>query len=346
MEAPRHVEIQVLADHHGNVVHLFERECSLQRRHQKVIEESPSPVLTPALRARMGDAAVAAARAAGYRNAGTVEFLVEGAGDAARFYFLEMNTRLQVEHPVTEAIAGLDLVQAQLHVAAGERLPWEQASLTQRGHAIECRVYAEDPADDFLPQSGPLTVYREPRAPGVRIDSGVLEGGDVSVHYDPLLAKVIAHAETRSAAIARAMAALRDFPVLGIRTNVPYLRAVLAHPAFVRGEVDTRFLERETPGIVAGLGEAAVPGAALAAAAAAYVGQAFRPAGAGATPVDASRVDPLGSPRPWAGHVMSAVRLRAAVDGHERDVSVSTAARSSSDRTLLDRGHSIQLPGA
>jgi 3-methylcrotonyl-CoA carboxylase alpha subunit len=297
MQDPRHVEIQVLADAHGAVVHLFERECSLQRRHQKVIEESPSPAMTPGLRARMSEAAITAARAAGYRNAGTIEFLVEGAGDDGHFYFLEMNTRLQVEHPVTEAVTGLDLVQAQLHVAAGDRLPWTQAGITQRGHAIECRVYAEDPADEFLPQSGPLAIYREPRAPGVRIDSGVVEGDDVPVHYDPLLAKVIVHAESRTAAIARASAALRDFPILGIRTNVPYLRAVLAHPAFVRGEVDTRFLDRETPTIVAGLGTEAVSGVAIAAAAA-YVGQAVRPTEAGAA---ASGSDPWDVPGPWVG---------------------------------------------
>ena len=177
IERPRHVEIQVFGDAHGNVVHLFERECSLQRRHQKVIEESPSPALTPAVRARMGDAAVAAARAAGYRNAGTIEFLLEGSGDAARFYFLEMNTRLQVEHPVTEAVTGVDLVRAQLRVAAGEPLPWTQDQLAQRGHAIECRVYAEDPPHGFLPQAGPLLLYREPSGPGIRVDSGVVEGG-------------------------------------------------------------------------------------------------------------------------------------------------------------------------
>jgi acetyl-CoA carboxylase biotin carboxylase subunit len=301
LEQPRHVEIQVFADSHGEVVHLFERECSLQRRHQKVIEESPSPALTAALRARVGEAAVAAARAVAYRNAGTIEFLVEGTGDDARFYFLEMNTRLQVEHPVTEAVTGLDLVQAQLHVAAGGRLPWSRSDITQRGHAIECRVYAEDPADEFLPQSGPLAIYREPRAPGVRIDSGVIEGGDVSVHYDPLLAKVIVHAENRSAALARASSALRDFPILGIRTNVPYLRAVLAHPAFVAGEVDTRFLDRETPAIVAGLGTGDVPDAAIAAAAAAFVGQASRPGSAGSTSLASSGSDPWDVPGPWVG---------------------------------------------
>jgi acetyl-CoA carboxylase biotin carboxylase subunit len=270
LERPRHVEIQVLADDHGSVLHLFERECSLQRRHQKVIEESPSPALTPALRARMGDAAVAAARAAGYRNAGTLEFLVEGAGDQARFYFLEMNTRLQVEHPVTEAVTGLDLVHAQLRVAAGEPIGWTQEALLQHGHALECRVYAEDTAREFLPQAGPLLRYREPRAPGVRVDSGVMEGGEVSVHYDPMLAKVIVHAETRATAIARAAAALRDFPILGIQTNVPYLLAVLAHPAFVSGDVDTRFLDRETPALVAGIETAPVPDAAFVAAAAEF----------------------------------------------------------------------------
>jgi acetyl-CoA carboxylase biotin carboxylase subunit len=299
VERPRHIEIQVIADGHGNVVHLFERECSLQRRHQKVIEESPSPALTPVLRARMGEAAVAAARAAGYRNAGTIEFLVEGTGDAALFYFLEMNTRLQVEHPVTEAVTGLDLVHAQLRVAAGEPLGWTQASLTQRGHAIECRVYAEDPAQGFLPQAGQLLLYREPRGPGVRVDSGVMEGGEVSVHYDPMLAKVIVQSETRAGAIARASAALRQFPVLGIRTNLAYLRAVLAHPSFVGGEVDTDFLDRETPGLVAVAGDAAVPGGALAAAAAEFLasGEARN---VGPT-ADGHVADPWDDPGPWIG---------------------------------------------
>ena len=173
IQQPRHIEVQIFGDVHGNVVHLFERECSIQRRHQKIVEESPSPALTPAVRAAVTGAAVAAARAAGYVNAGTIEFLLEGDGDNARFYFLEMNTRLQVEHPVTEAVAGVDLVQAQFIVASGGRLPWTQASLTQRGHAIECRIYAEDPAAGFLPQAGKLLVYREPAGPGLRIDSGV-----------------------------------------------------------------------------------------------------------------------------------------------------------------------------
>jgi acetyl/propionyl-CoA carboxylase alpha subunit len=245
LERPRHVEFQILADHHGAVLHLFERECSLQRRHQKVIEESPSPALGPDLRSRMGAAAVALARSAGYRNAGTVEFLVEGSGEHARFYFLEMNTRLQVEHPVTEQVTGLDLVRAQLIVAAGGALPWGQDDITQRGHAIELRIYAEDPLRHDLPQAGPLRLYREPALPGVRIDSGVVEGDDVSVYYDPLLAKLIASAETRDLARRRALAALQRFPILGIRTNVGLLAELLEHPELIGGRVDTGFLTRE-----------------------------------------------------------------------------------------------------
>ncbi|MGH9313536.1 MAG: hypothetical protein ACRD1S_10100, partial [Vicinamibacterales bacterium] len=252
IERPRHVEIQVFADVDGHVVHLFERECSVQRRHQKIVEESPSPAVTPGLRARMGEAAVAAARAAGYRNAGTVEFLVEGAGDAAKFYFLEMNTRLQVEHPVTEAVAGVDLVRAQLDVAGGAPLPWTQAALVQRGHAIECRVYAEDPASGFLPQAGRILLYREPSGPGLRVDSGIAEGSEVTVHYDPLLAKLIASAETRDAAIARATTALRAYPILGIRTNVAFLGAILAHQSFRTGTADTAFVDERLDDLIAG----------------------------------------------------------------------------------------------
>jgi acetyl/propionyl-CoA carboxylase alpha subunit len=216
----------------------------VQRRHQKIIEESPSPGLTPALRDRMTSAAVQAARAVGYRNAGTIEFLVDGSGDDARFYFLEMNTRLQVEHPVTEQVTGLDLVRAQLLVASGEPLPWSEA-VTQRGHAVEARVYAEDPSQGFVPQAGPLLLYREPQRPGLRVDSGVVEGGEVSVHYDPMIAKVIASGETRDVAIARLVAGLRDFPVLGIRTNIPFLLRILEHPRFRSGTVDTGFLDGE-----------------------------------------------------------------------------------------------------
>ena len=243
IERPRHVELQVFGDDHGNVVHLFERECSLQRRHQKVVEESPSPTLAPGVRERMGLAAIAAAKAAGYRNAGTIEFLLEGEGDDARFYFLEMNTRLQVEHPVTEAVTGVDLVRAQLEVAAGAPLPWTQESLRQRGHAIECRIYAEDPSSDFLPQAGPLLLYREPSGPGIRIDTGVVEGDEIGVNYDPMLAKLVAAAETRAAALQRAVAALRAFPILGIRTNIPFLLRVLQHPEVERGATHTAFLD-------------------------------------------------------------------------------------------------------
>jgi 3-methylcrotonyl-CoA carboxylase alpha subunit len=252
VERPRHVEFQVLADHHGQVIHLFERECSIQRRHQKVIEETPSTVVTPVLRRRMGEAAVAVTRAAGYRNAGTIEFLVEGSGDSARFYFLEMNTRLQVEHPVTEEVLDVDLVKAQIAIASGDRLPWAQDALTQRGHAIECRVYAEDPATD-LPQAGPLVLYREPSGPGVRIDSGFSEGDAVDVHYDPMLAKLIAHGETRESARRRALVALRSFPILGLRTNIPLLIELLEHPRFISGELDTHFLDTEGDAIRARL---------------------------------------------------------------------------------------------
>jgi 3-methylcrotonyl-CoA carboxylase alpha subunit len=259
VEQPRHLEIQVLADHDGHVVHLFERECSIQRRHQKVIEESPSPAVSPALRQRMGEAAVAVARAAGYRNAGTVEFLLEGVGDSAQFYFLEMNTRLQVEHPVTEQVTGVDLVRAQIAIAAGHALAWGQSDLSQRGHAIELRVYAEDPATQDLPQAGPLLLYREPSMPGIRIDAGVAEGSEVGIYYDPLLAKLIASGESREAARARALAALRHYAILGIRTNIPLLAELLEHPRFISGSVDTEFLDTESDTVRARLSSTPPP---------------------------------------------------------------------------------------
>lgn len=298
VERPRHVEIQVFADHHGQVVHLFERECSVQRRHQKMIEESPCQALSPGVRARMGEAAVAAARAAGYRNAGTVEFLLDGEGEEARFYFLEMNTRLQVEHPVTEMVVGVDLVQAQLRVAAGEPLPWSQQSLAPRGHAIECRVYAEDPAMDFLPQAGPLLLYREPQGPGIRVDSGVREGTEVTVHYDPMLAKLIVFGETREAARLRALEALGQFVVLGVRTNIPFLRAVLQHSRFVDAQVDTRFLEREGDE-VRGAMPAGVPLAALAAAVAAASSNGK--SGTTTAPDAHAAPDPFATLKGWRG---------------------------------------------
>jgi acetyl/propionyl-CoA carboxylase alpha subunit len=243
---------------------LFERECSAQRRHQKILEESPSPVLAEQLRQEMAGAALAAARAAGYRNAGTIEFLVEGGGPAASFFFLEMNTRLQVEHPVTEEVTGVDLVRAQLDVARGEPLPWTQAELTQRGHAIECRIYAEDPAHDFLPQAGPLLLYREPSGPGVRVDAGVSEGDVVGVNYDPLLAKLIASGETREAARARALAALRAYPILGIRTNIPFLIKLLELDAFRDGRLHTGLIDEHWAELSPA--EPPVPAEALAAA--------------------------------------------------------------------------------
>ena len=255
VDHPRHVEVQIIADDHGHVVHLFERDCSTQRRHQKVIEESPSPAVTPALRARMTEAAVAVARAANYRNAGTIEFLVDLGGsdtaDDAPFYFLEMNTRLQVEHPVTEQVTGLDLVRAQLLVATGEPLPWTQQEVSQRGHAIEARIYAEDPAQGFLPQAGRLTRYREPQRPGVRVDSGVVEGGEVCIYYDPMIAKVIATADTRDLAVARLCAALREFEIAGVRTNRSFLLRILQSAAFRDGAIDTAFLDREGEALAA-----------------------------------------------------------------------------------------------
>ena len=266
IERPRHVEIQVFADAHGNAVHLFERECSAQRRHQKMVEESPCPALAPSVRQAMGAAAVAAARAVGYRNAGTCEFLLEGEGETARFYFLEMNTRLQVEHPVTECVVGVDLVRAQLLVAGGQPLPFTQDRLTQRGHAIECRIYAEDPVQGFIPQAGTILLYREPQGPGIRVDSGVTTGTTVSVYYDPMLAKLIVWGESRDAARRRALTALRDFAVLGIRTNIAFLLQLLEHEQFIAATIDTGFLDREGAAIAAA-SVTELPAAALAAAA-------------------------------------------------------------------------------
>jgi acetyl-CoA carboxylase biotin carboxylase subunit len=236
-----HVEFQIFGDQHGNLIHLFERECSVQRRHQKIIEETPSPLLTPELREKMGKTAVAAAQAVGYYNAGTVEFIVDP--DTLKFYFLEMNTRLQVEHPITELVVGLDLVHWQIRLAAGERFPFAQSHFTQRGHAIECRVYAEDPASGFLPSAGKLLQFSEPRGPGIRVDSGFTAGNEVTHFYDPLLAKLIVSAEDRLSAIQRMQAALKGFIVHGVITNIDFLQAVLSHPDFTNGEVTTRWVE-------------------------------------------------------------------------------------------------------
>jgi 3-methylcrotonyl-CoA carboxylase alpha subunit len=260
---PRHVEVQVLADAHGTTLHVHERECSLQRRHQKVVEESPSLALDAETRQRLCAAGVAAARAASYVNAGTVEFLLDPRG---RFYFLEMNTRLQVEHPVTEAVTGLDLVRLQLEIASGRPLALSQEQLVARGHALECRVYAEDPDNDDLPSPGRVSLCVPPVAPGVRFDAGVETGSQVTVHYDPLLAKLVTHGADRGFAIARMRAALRETVVLGVRTNLARLRSILDHPEFAAGNLHTGFLDEHRQSLSAGT---APPDEALAAVAAA-----------------------------------------------------------------------------
>ena len=241
VENPRHVEFQVLADGSGHTVHLGERECSIQRRHQKIVEETPSPALDPELRQRMGTAAVAVARAAGYVNAGTAEFLLDPRN--GEFYFLEMNARLQVEHPITEAVLGLDMVEWQVRIADGEPLTLQQEEIQPRGHAIECRIYAEDPYRDFVPSTGTLLRWRPPSGPGIRLDSGVAEGQEVSIYYDPMLAKLTAWAPRRDLSLRRMHGALSQFQTLGVVTNIPLLRAVVSHPQFQSGNYDTGFLE-------------------------------------------------------------------------------------------------------
>src|ERR671916_1916869 len=237
VEAPRHVEVQVVGDEHGHVLHLFERECSIQRRHQKVVEEAPSPALDPALRDSICEAAVRFAREAGYTNAGTVEFLLDGED----FFFLEMNARLQVEHPVTELVTGLDLVHLQLAVAAGEPLPLSQEEVSLRGSAIEVRLYAED--ENGLPAGGRLLAFAPAEGPGIRNDAGVETGDEVSLHYDPMLAKLIVYAPDRTSAVRRLRWALRDYAILGVPTNLALLRRVADHPSFAAGETTVRFLE-------------------------------------------------------------------------------------------------------
>lgn len=291
IDRPRHIEIQVLADGHGNVVHLGERECSLQRRHQKVIEEAPSVLLDEATRAAMGEAAVQAARSCGYRGAGTVEFIVPG-GDPSQYYFMEMNTRLQVEHPVTELVTGLDLVEWQLRVAAGERLGLTQDDVRLTGHAIEARLCAEtvsikEGARGFLPSGGTVLRLREPEGEGVRTDSGLSEGTEVGSLYDPMLSKVIAYGPDRATALRRLRAALAGTVTLGVQTNAGFLRRLLAHPAVVAGELDTGLVEREVDGLVA----TDVPEAVYEAAAAVRL-EALRPRGAGWT-------DPFSVPNGW-----------------------------------------------
>ncbi|AWM31795.1 acetyl-CoA carboxylase biotin carboxylase subunit [Hymenobacter nivis] len=242
--SPRHIEIQVLGDEHGNIVHLFERECSIQRRHQKVIEEAPSSVLTPELRAQMGRAAVDVARACNYTGAGTVEFLLD---ENHKFYFLEMNTRLQVEHPVTEQITGLDLVKEQIRIAEGQPLPFRQEDLTIQGHALELRVYAEDPQNNFLPDIGTLTTYVRPQGPGVRVDDGFEQGMEIPIYYDPMIAKLVTFGADRAEAIARMLRAIEEYQITGIETTLGFGAYVLRHPAFVSGNFDTNFIRDHFP---------------------------------------------------------------------------------------------------
>jgi 3-methylcrotonyl-CoA carboxylase alpha subunit len=236
----RHVEVQVLGDRHGNLVHMFERECSVQRRHQKIIEESPSPAVSAELRDAMTAAALSLAKAVGYISAGTLEFVLTPEG---KFYFLEMNTRLQVEHPVTELVTGIDLAAWQIRLAAGEPLAFRQSDLVQRGHALECRIYAEDPANNFLPSIGPITFYRPAAGPGVRVDDGIESGTQVSPYYDPMLAKIVTYGDDRREAIRKMVRALQDTVIFGVTTNIPFLLDILEHQRFLDGDVSTKFIE-------------------------------------------------------------------------------------------------------
>jgi acetyl-CoA carboxylase, biotin carboxylase subunit len=286
---PRHIEVQVLADEHGNTVYLGERECSIQRRHQKVLEEAPSPLVDAEMRRRMGEVAVRVAKAAGYWNAGTIEFLVdfnEKTG-SKKFYFLEMNTRLQVEHPVTELITGLDLVQLQIRIAAREKLPFRQEDVPVRGHAIECRIYAEDPANNYFPSPGKITMLATPEGPGIRLDSGVYEGWTVPIDYDPLLAKLVGYGQDRAQAVSRLVRALDELFVAGIKTNVELFRRILRDEDFRAGRIDTGYLERlpEAGSDEARKNNAGI--AAIAAAAFAALDANSKAGGNGANAVDA-----------------------------------------------------------
>ena len=314
---PRHVEVQVFADAHGNAVHLFERDCSLQRRHQKVVEETPAPGMTPEMREAMGAAAVAAARAIDYRNAGTVEFIADASEGLRedRFWFMEMNTRLQVEHPVTEMVTGTDLVEWQIRVAAGEPLPLGQTDLSMTGHAVEARVYAEDPERGFLPATGTLAHLATPPESGhLRIDSGVREGDAVTSWYDPMIAKVIAHGEDRTMALDRLAGALREFEVAGVATNVTFLSRLVEEPGFRAGSVDTGLIER---GLDALLSRGPVPDPVLAAA-------AMHAAGALAEPLDGSTwKDPWSTLTGWRPWGAAEQRVHLEIDGEAVDVPVA-----------------------
>ncbi|MFD9599501.1 acetyl-CoA carboxylase biotin carboxylase subunit [Streptomyces sp. NPDC059970] len=328
IDRPRHIEIQVLADAHGNVVHLGERECSLQRRHQKIIEEAPSVLLDEETRAAMGEAAVQAARSCGYVGAGTVEFIVPG-NDPASYYFMEMNTRLQVEHPVTELITGLDLVEWQLRVAAGEQLPYEQQDIKLTGHAVEARICAEDPFRGFLPSGGTVLALHEPQGNGVRTDSGLGTGGEVGSLYDPMLSKVIAYGPDRAAALRRLRAALADTVILGVPTNAGFLRRLLAHPAVVAGDLDTGLVEREVAGLVPeGVPEEVYAAAAL----------LRQPSPVSTSPVDGSGwVDPFSVASGWRlGGTPARTVRHFRLPGHDP---VQVSLRSCPAGTELTFGH-------
>ncbi len=244
IERPRHIEFQILVDHHGNAVHLFERECSIQRRYQKIVEETPSVALDAELRMKMGETAKKIALTAGYRNAGTVEFLLD---QDRNFYFLEMNTRIQVEHPITELTTGIDIVCEQLRIASNENLRFEQTQILQQGHAIECRIYAEDPENNFLPSPGRIIAMREPHGPGIRVDSGIYEGFEIPVNYDPILSKLIVHAENRELAVKKMELALIDYRILGIRNNIGFLSDIIRHHEFRAGNTHTKFIDQHMP---------------------------------------------------------------------------------------------------
>ena len=244
IERPRHIEFQILIDNHGNAVHLFERECSIQRRYQKIVEETPSPALDDDLRMKMGETAKKIGLTAGYRNAGTVEFLLD---KKKNYYFLEMNTRIQVEHPITEVTTGIDIVCEQIRIASGEKLRFSQEALSQRGHAVECRIYAEDPENSFLPSPGKIVAMREPHGPGIRVDSGIYEGFEVPVNYDPILSKLIVHAESREMSVRKMRLALADYKILGIKNNIAFLSEIVSHIEFMAGNTHTKFIDEHLP---------------------------------------------------------------------------------------------------
>ena len=294
IENPRHIEMQVFADEHGNCVYLGERECSVQRRHQKVLEEAPSPIVTDEMRRQMGEIAVQAAKACGYTNAGTVEFIAD---QQRNFYFLEMNTRLQVEHPVTELVTGIDLVHLQFRVAAGEKLPFTQDDIKLRGHAIECRIYAEDPDNNYFPSPGRITLLLAPSGPGIRRDSGMYEGWNVPIDYDPLLAKLIGYGSTREEAISRLQRALYEYFVGGIKTNISLFRRILSNPDFRAGKLDTGFLDRLLANPGAAIEDERQEGKAKIAAIAAGLFAVLEPSSASVSTNGSGR--PSGSPSRW-----------------------------------------------